>query len=55
MRIGLISVIVGFFLIRSQVENIVTEYIPGNLEIPLGIGLIIYGLYIMKERGTKLF
>jgi len=46
----LITGFLGWFLIRSEVENLVTKYIPNSWEIYIGIGLLVYTGYRLKDK-----
>ena len=49
MKVGIVTIFIGWFLLRAEIENLVTKIIPSNYEIPLGIILILYGLWRFKK------
>mgnify|MGYP001576039210 CR=1 FL=1 len=53
MKIAILSILAGTFVLRAEIENLVTRFIPQSLEVPLGIGLIIFGLW--RIGGVKYF
>ena len=53
MKIAILSILAGTFILRTEIENLITKFIPQSLEVPLGIGLIIFGLW--RIGGVKYF
>ena len=50
MKIGIILIILGIWVIKSNLENFVTNLIPYNLEYVIGILLINYGVYRLGKK-----
>ena len=50
MKIGVIFILLGFFLVRGEIENLVTNFFPGSTEILIGVALIGYGLWRLDKK-----
>ena len=50
MKWAILGILIGWGLIRADVENIVTGVIPGNYEIIIGIIILVYSFYRLHKK-----
>ena len=48
-KIALIGIIIGIWLLKSNLENVITNFIPGNYENWIGILLIIISAHYLGK------
>lgn len=45
MKLGVLCLLIGFFVLRGSLEDLVVNFFPGDSEIFFGVLLIGFGLY----------